>query len=740
MAEDPAAEPLIVLSNRLPITVRRSRGGVRVERSSGGLVAALAPAMTARGGTWIGWPGARMKPGEELPLPAGDYQLDPIPLTDTQVKRFYHGFSNATLWPLFHSLPERTSLQPGDWQTYETVNQLFAERAHEQMGEGELVWIHDYHLARCPDHLRRLRPDARIAFFLHIPFPPFDVYRILPWAREVLRGLLAADLVGFHSPGYASNFLDCVDRLLGERVDRERGRVEHGERTVRVGSFPLGIDYKAYEHRALSAPRPRRRRVGEKTILGVDRLDYTKGLPERLDAYERLFERHPEYRGRVALVQVAVPSREQVGEYQALKRQMDEAVGRINGRFGTSDWVPIHYIRRSVPADRLAGLYRDADVALVTPLRDGMNLVAKEFVACQVDDPGVLVLSRLAGASETMQEALLVNPYNVDSVVEALHQALSMPRDQREARLRALQRRERRDDVHAWLRAFLDEATAPEPSIAPVGPEEFEAWIGAFLKRRPRALFLDYDGTLSPIASHPSQARLSPAVKKALEACAKRADTQVAIVSGRSLEDVRELVDLDGLIYAGNHGLEIAGPGIVPYRHPDIAHYTERGRELAEQLEGVGVEGAWVESKGASLTFHFRQADPRRHDELAQAAHRVIREAGFQARDALCAVEARPPIGWDKGHAVLHVLRERFGPGWSEKLRVLYAGDDETDEDAFRALRGLGATFRVGAATQQTHARRRLADVEAVRNLLEWLAARPMGEPIGELEGSAPDA
>jgi trehalose 6-phosphate synthase/phosphatase len=708
--------------------MKRTQGELKVERSSGGLVAALDPAMRQRGGVWIGWPGARMNADETLPVPDGAYELEPVPLRDSEVKRYYHGFSNGTLWPLFHSLLERTALDRRDFEVYESVNALFARRADEIIGDDDLVWVHDYHLTRCPEHLRALRPNVRMAFFLHIPFPPFDLFRVLPWGREVLRGLLACDLIGFHHPGYVSNFMDCVERMLGERTDRDAGQIEHGQRTVQVGAFPLGIDYEHYAERARVAPRARNK--GERILLGVDRLDYTKGIPERIRAYERLLELHPEHRGEVVFIQVAVPSREQVSEYQRLKRELDELVGRVNGRFGSRDWTPIRYIHRSVPAARLSALYRDADVGVVTPLRDGMNLVAKEFVASQVDEPGVLVLSRLAGAAETMLESLLVNPYNTESVVEALHQALVMPVDQREARMRALQQRERKYDLQTWLSSFLAQAATPRGRIAPVKRADFESWLGPFLKTRPLLLFLDFDGTLAKIASHPSKACLSPGMKAALEACAKRGDTRVAIISGRGLSDIREKVGLDDLIYAGNHGLEIEGPGLLAYRHPDIEHYTRRAKELAVRLDDLCEAGAWVEAKGASLTLHFREAPESTHEKIAKEASKLIREAGFQARDALCAVEARPPIGWDKGHAVLHVLRECYGPGWSEHLRTIYAGDDETDEDAFGALRGLGATFRVGPANQATRARRRLSDVQAVETLLDWLAARPLGAEI----------
>ncbi len=686
----------------------------------------MEPAMQRQGGTWIGWPGIQLKPGESLDVEGGAFGMVPVTVSPTEVKRFYHGFSNGVLWPLFHSLPERMKLNPKNWESYEAINQRFADAIVENLGDDDLVWIHDYHLALCPELVRRMRPDARIAFFLHIPFPSFDLFRILPEHRAVLRGLLASDLVGFHCPGYVTNFHDCAERLLGVRVDRGNGEIEHGDHVARVSAFPLGIDYARYEEAALEGPRPKRA-PHEKIILGVDRLDYTKGIPERMRAYERVLDLHPELRGEVSFVQIAVPSREQVSEYQALKREIDELVGRINGRFGRSDWTPIRYIHRSVSGPKLSALYRDAAVALVTPLRDGMNLVAKEFVASQIDDPGVLILSRMAGAAETMREALRLNPYNIESVAEALLRALEMPRDEREARMRALQRRERKHDLGEWLDHFISRASEPRRSMRPVAKDDFESWIGAFAGKHSLAVFLDFDGTLASIASHPSLVKIGDGMREALERCSTRDDTDLAIVSGRGLSDVRRMVENDRFVYAGNHGLEIEGPGIDDYRHPDIAHYEERAVDLVAALERVDADGAWVEAKGASLTFHFREVEAEEHDVLVEGVRATIREAGFQARDALCAVEARPPIGWDKGHAVLHVLRTKYGPGWSESVRVIYVGDDETDEDAFRSLHGLGMTFRVGPATRPTRARRRLSDVEAVETLLRWISDRAPG-------------
>jgi trehalose 6-phosphate synthase/phosphatase len=646
----------------------------------------------------------------------------PIKLSGREVRHFYLGFANGTLWPLLHSFPTRMELDREDWIAYEIVNRRFAAAAAAASEGADLVWIHDYQLMRVAPHLRRARPDARIAFFLHVPFPHFDLFRILPWDREVLRGLLACDLVGFHCAGYAANFMDCAERLLGSRVDRESGKIEHGERTVTVGVFPLGIDTARFAKLAEEAPE---REVRDpRVVLGVDRLDYTKGLPEKILAFERLLELYPEHHEHVVLLQIAEPSRDELPEYQRLKRQVDELVGRVNGRFSTSRWTPIRYLRRSIPPEELAGLYRDADVALVTPLRDGMNLVAKEYVASQTREPGALILSRLAGAAESMQEALHVNPYNTDAVVAALHEALRMDVAERTERIRALQQRERRHDVHAWLARLLEKAAAPVAGIRPYEPQDFSAWLRGAAEGQRIALFLDFDGTLAEIAGHPSQVRMRDSMVAALAACAARKDTDVAIVSGRALSDLQTFVSLSGAVLVGNHGLEIAGGALAPFLHPDLPHFEPRLRELAKSLEEICPPGCWVEDKSASLTLHFRNAEPARQVEVAARAKDAARDAGFQARDALCAVEIRPPTDWDKGDAVLHVLRSLHGRAWSESVEAVYVGDDETDEDAFRALQGLGVTFRVGRAERPTFATHRVPNVAAVEQLLNWIASR----------------
>ncbi len=722
------ARPILVASNRLPYTFVRTATGIEQRPSPGGLVAAVEPVLRKRGGTWIGWPGGDLPEGQ-LDADDAGYRVAAVEMTESEVSRYYHGFSNRTLWPLLHSMTDRARFAVRDWETYVRINERFGEVAVRESDGSEIIWIHDYHLLLAPASIRRERPDARLSFFLHTPFPPYDIFRLLPWDRELLRGMLACDLIGFHVRGYAQNFLDCVERSLGARVNQDEMLVEYGGRTTKIESHPIGIEFDEFEQLAIDAPAASQSRR-EQVVLGVDRLDYTKGIPERFKAFERLLELHPEHREKVTLLQLAVPSRSQVAEYRNLKREIDETVGRINGRFATSNWSPIRYLYRSVTRKRLAALYRDADVALVTPLRDGMNLVAKEFVACQVGPPGVLVLSKLAGAANTMREVLRVNPYDVDGTAEGLHRALEMGEHERRSRMTALRNRERRDDLEHWVTGFLASAAGSRRSLVPLGDADFEAWLADFLSRRYRlALFLDYDGTLTPLTDHPSKAKLSKKMRGALEACAARDDTDIAVISGRAIEDVKAMVKQPNLTFAGNHGLQIVGTDMPEFIHEDLIHYRERADELCRSLQKLAVGGAWIEAKGPTLTYHYRAVADDVRDKLIEEARSIIQMAGYQDRDAHCAVEARPPIGWDKGRAVLHILRTRYGPAWSESVRVVYVGDDQTDEDAFRFLAGLATTFRVGSPDTSTAATRRLPDVSAVLSLIDWLSRRPESEP-----------
>jgi len=734
-SEAPArAAPLVVVSNRLPFRAERDVGGLSLMRSAGGLVTALEPALERRGGVWVGWPGATREDAEAaggiaLP-PSGRIRYRAVSLSASEVAQFYGGFANRTLWPLFHYFVARTSIDGATWRVYERVNELFAQAAAEEYTDGALVWIHDYQLLRAPHYLRRLAPRTRIASFLHIPFPAADVFRVLPWSRALLQGMLAADLVGFQVPSYAEHFLTCAERLLGCEVDRAAGVVRFEGREVSVQAHPIGIDVELIERLALARPLPTRPagvpRVAE--ILGADRLDYTKGIYERLMAIERLLERHSGYRRRVRFTQVLVPSRERVAEYAEMKRQIDETVGRINGRFSEAGWTPVRYLARSLPLEELVPLYRSADVALITPLRDGMNLVAKEYAVAQMENDGVLVLSEMAGAADELQEALVVNPFDIEAVADALHRALSMSEDERRARMSALRDRVRSHDVHAWVDDFLRAADAAHErtqravaSAADVARRRLAPWLA---QRRTLALFLDYDGTLVPLAGRPEEARLTDAARQVLLQAARTPNVDTVIVSGRALDDLKRMVDVPGLTYVGNHGFEIDGPGIA-FRHEQAERWVKTLEAAAAALAAAEVPGALVERKGLTVAFHVRGVAAADREEAARAAEAVLRRHKLRVTMGKLVVEGRPPVDWHKGRAVLHVLVHRHGADWPTRVRALYIGDDVTDEDAFRSLRGIGRSIRVASTPPATvtAADFRLPDPDAAVELLRWMAS-----------------
>jgi trehalose 6-phosphate synthase/phosphatase len=431
--------------------------------AAGGLATGLRPFHESSNGLWIGWPGdvSQFSPEEceELDQTLRSRGIVPVHLTQDQIDRYYHGFSNRVLWPLFHYLIDQVPVLATGWEAYREVNAAFADAVAAVYRPGDLIWVHDYQLLLLPKMLRERIPAARIGFFLHIPFPSAEVFRILPWRREVLDGLLGADQLGFHVSAYTRHFVEAVQQVVGAGTGVDHIRVDKHE--VGLGAFPMGVE--AAQFAALAnepsvrdeAASIRRDASGRQIVLGVDRLDYTKGIPRRLVAIERLLAAHPGLSDQMRYIQVAVPSRGEVDSYQKFKRTVEETIGRINGTCSTLRSTPIHYIHQAVSREQLVALYSAADVMLVTPLRDGMNLVSKEFVASRVNDDGVLVLSEFAGAAAELAGAVMVNPYDVDAVSKSIHQALNMPPDERRTRMQALRRRVHEYDVHHWAAEFL---------------------------------------------------------------------------------------------------------------------------------------------------------------------------------------------------------------------------------------------------------------------------------------------
>jgi trehalose 6-phosphate synthase/phosphatase len=459
---------MVVISNRPPVTIEESQEGFRMDGSSGGLVTALRPLLNDCAGVWVGWTGTDCSPAIEVLLAehsqSSNFVLKPVFMSAEERSRFYLSFSNEILWSLFHDLQSRCNFDPTYWETYMTLNRRFAERAAIETHPGDVVWVHDYHLMSVGASLRQLGVNDRLTYFHHIPFLSPDIFEKLPWRKEILTALLDYDVLGFQTLRDRRNFVACLRKFVKHAEAREYGGqlvVDSPRRTTFVGAFPIGIDYEEFAHGASDhevatrADEIVKSLNGCRIILGVDRLDYTKGIPERLAAYRHLLECHPELHQRVALVEVVMPSREDIPKYLELKTQIEQQVSEINGQYGEPGWVPIHYIHRSLNRPELLAYYRGAHIALVTPLKDGMNLVAKEYCAARVHDDGVLILSEFAGSAFQLNRgALLVNPYDTRAVAEAIAIACDMPPTEQRKRIRGLKARIRHEDIFHWRDSF----------------------------------------------------------------------------------------------------------------------------------------------------------------------------------------------------------------------------------------------------------------------------------------------
>ena len=693
---------LIVVANRLPMTARLVGGRWPAEPSSGGLVSALAPLIRARNGLWIGWAGE-----VSLEDPNGQARLldswgrrhgyVPVRLPATLSRAFYEGYANDTLWPILHGFPSRVVLDPETWQAYRDANERFARVVLARLEPDDLLWVHDYQLMLLPELVRAARPDAAIGFFLHVPFPPSEVFRMLPQREQLLRGLLGADLIAFQTHGHLQDFRRALLHLLG--LESRMDQVTVGDRMVRLEALPIGIvrsEWDGLAERDASVSRRihqlESRLPNRQLVLGVDRLDYTKGLPERLRAYRRLLRSQPERKGSVTLIQIAVPSREHVPAYRELRREVSELVGELVGEFATPEWSPIVYLNRSVPKRELAALYTAADVAWVSPLRDGMNLVAKEFVTSQGDRPGVLMISEFAGAAQEMAEAIRVNPYDEEGSAEALGRALDMPVEERRERMAALQCRLRRNDADAWCERFLEtlrlaaseQAGGSGPSTRRLPVDEVVVAAAAADRR---LVILDYDGTLVSIAARPSEAVPTPDLIELIGRLAARSDTTVAIVSGRRHDELeRWFGGLQGIWLAAEHGALLRRPGETtwsPMHEGADTTWKERVRPMLE-LFAARTPGSLIEEKRYSLAWHYRQADPEfgawLANELAHTLNALVAGTDLAVLLGARVVEVR--FAWAQKGEVLN----RIVGGLPLPSFTLAIGDDRTDEELFERL------------------------------------------------------
>jgi trehalose 6-phosphate synthase len=726
---------------------------VKIEHPSGGVVAALDPVLQATGGTWIAWGSGDADfdvtdaRGRIRVPPGGDaYTLKRIQLTEAEVDGYYYGYANQALWPLCHMALAHARFRRRPWELYQAANRRFADAILEESDAEALVWMHDYHLALAPRFIRTRRPEQFIMHFWHIPWPAWDIFRACPQRTDILEGLLASDLMVFQHPRHAEHFMECAERELGAPVDRDEGVVEHAGRVTHVDTFPISVDFATLDAQARSAEcerwmsqlRKRHGLDGKIVALGVDRLDYTKGIPERLRALDRLFERFPQYRGRLVFIQKSAPSRTRIKAYRDLQRQVEREVARLNSAWGTAHWRPVIHLSRPLPPAGIAALYRLADLCHVSSLQDGMNLVAKEYVACQVDRRGVLLLSELAGAHDELPWAMPINPYDAGGTAAVIAGAAEMPLSERAERLDHLRAYVAEHDIYAWMRqhmraaAHLLAARASTRWIRDLGDE-----IRARLVSRSRlALLLDFDGTLAPIVSNPEEASLPDPVRGTLERLVAIPEILVTVVSGRALDDIRRRVAIDGIVFAGNHGLEIAGPRWT-WIHPQAEEARPLVAEACARLgERLGsIPGVLIENKRFTATVHYRLT-PHPYVETVRRAvyEEADRSAGtLVVRQGKKVLELRPYAVWDKGRAVRWILERVLGGRWQE-AGIVYIGDDYTDEDAFVVLPEPAVTVRVGANPASTTARYAARDVQEVGEFLEQLAGW-LGVDRGVAEG-----
>ena len=727
----------IIISNRLPVQLQISNGTITAVPSVGGLATGMKSVHSGGDSLWIGWSGLT---DEEIPkklAPKIDQALaehgsSKVNLNEAEVDGFYYGFSNRTIWPLFHYFLEYSEFELESWNVYKAVNQKFADAILEKSDDDDTIWVHDYQLMLVPQMVREKRPNISIGFFLHIPFPSFEIFRTLPWREEVLQGLLGADLIGFHTYDYERHFLSSVRRLLGLEVSFND--IYLGNRIIKVDSFPMGIDYKKFsdaakEHEKNTTAQQsdlqqrlnnhKKSTPDAKLILSIDRLDYSKGIAKRLNAFEYFLNKYPQYKEKVRLIILAVPSRSNVPQYQLLKKEIDELVGRINGDFSTVSWTPIWYFYRSVPFENLIDLYTSSDIAWLTPLRDGMNLVAKEYIATRTDKSGVLILSEMAGSANEMNESLLINPNNFEQTADALYEAINMPLDEQKTRNAQLQKRLERYNVEKWANDFMSSLKAQKDRDAAyvskrLTEHRLNAVLDDFKKAKKRLLFLDYDGTLSGFHVDPQKAGPDEELYALLDALNNSENTEVYLVSGRDKDTFAKWFLPKKYNMIVEHGVWISKHGEDFRMLENVKNdWMEKIRPVLESFVDR-TPGSFIEEKNFSLAWHYRKTDPDFGNLRANELNTVL--TSLIANDDLSILNGNKVMeikssNVNKGRATMRVLGE------DDYDFVFAIGDDWTDEFMFQELPESTVTVKVGR--QKTHAKYFIDDIKYVRSMLE---------------------
>lgn len=740
---------LIIIANRLPIRAAydEAKQPIFLE-ADGGLVSAIKSYIEKSNHTYdeLFWVGSLEKQFQsrfqrfQNNAPDSNYQLEAVFVDRNLFNVYYNGFCNSILWPLFHYFPSYVDIQQNSFTAYEKVNKAFADKIGAIAQSGDTIWIHDYHLMLLPAMLRERGLQNKIGFFLHIPFPSYELFRLLPkdWREKIMQGLLATDLAGFHTVDYLNHFIKSARLILG--VDDEIGIVSQNGRVTEANFFPISIDfdkfYDAYDLSEVQAYREaiRMNSPDKKLIFSIDRLDYTKGIINRLNIYEYFLNQHSEYHNQVIFILSLIPSRDEVPKYSEGKRKIEELIGRINGKFGSSIWQPILYQYRQMSFEELCAHYSVCDLAFITPIRDGMNLVSKEFIAARKDQQGVLILSEMAGAANELSESLLINPNDIVDSSNAILRALTMPLEEQQTRMQQMQQKLRTFTVVDWAAAFLNELENVDifqkediPAPVPLDAVHQKELITQLKNAEKRLMIFDYDGTLREFVKNPKEAVPSPEVLKMLDQLASSPQNDVYIVSGRRIEDLMQWFNNDiGLI--AEHGFDIKLPGQEEITSRNISKEWKEYVKNILNFYSKRCFGSFVEEKNHSLVWHYRNAHKLegefRAKELTHFLYEMVAGRELQVMPGNKIVEVRVS-GIDKGSAVQFVqLREKYDV-------TLCIGDDTTDEDMFRVLqKPQEYTIKVGNKKMVTHAKFVMPSPATVLFFLQELAKETTNESV----------
>ncbi len=729
---------LVIVAYRLPFKIIATDEGASLFQNSGGLVSAVLSLAQGSQNTsfdfedkiqWIGYTDNTPEELENVTLENENFKAHPVFISQELNDNYYEGFCNDLIWPLFHYFPSLARFETKFFEAYQEANLLFYEAIKDVIQPGDVIWIQDYQLMLLPDMIRQKFPKNKIGFFFHIPFPSFEIFRLLPtvWREAIIDGILGADVVGFHTNDYVEYFLKAVRMVIGQ--GNRMHYVNLNNRLVKVDAFPISIDYKkfndAFDDPAVIAARAETRQsLLGKVIFSVDRLDYSKGLLNRLRGYELFLAQNPDWHGRVTFVMMVVPSRDQIEQYQQMKSEIDQMVGRIGAKYGRIHWQPIIYQYRSMPFEELVGLYTASDVALITPVRDGMNLVCKEYVASRKDEQGVLILSEMAGAAAELGEALIINPTDGQDIANAILKALEMTPNEQRKRMIAMQSRLREYDVFVWTNDFFTQMIMIDQEHQRLGldylaEQDIADMAQAYAKSNKRIFFFDYDGTLVPIVREPDDAIISEETKAIVAELAER-DT-VVIISGRDRAFLESVVgDLPVHIVA-EHGALIRKKGEQEFvMNPDYQEDWKDGIRSILDLYAKRCPGAFVEEKETSLAWHYRTADD--HEYALRRAQELV----WQLKNFI-----QPELNLQiiEGNMVIEVKKTAFNKGTSARSFVdgsdydfiLAMGDDTTDEDMFEALPDSAYTVKVGDAL--SIAKKHIKNQYAVMELLNTFKA-----------------